>query len=207
MSEIHIGPHTDLKRQPAVEQHPEALDREINLRAVFWTIAILVVVTLVTQVLTWYLLKGFQSWDTKRDPEPLPLEAANTQPPPPEPRLQTSPSFDMDEMNKAEDKTLDTPAIDRAQGTVRVPIDVAMDVIARRGLDPSVVGGQPGGMNPATIPPSQEGMAQQGTTAPGATVQMSRPAGPAELQATEVTSSTSSERPEAKGSPTPPERR
>jgi hypothetical protein len=178
MSEIHIGPHTELKRQPAVEQHPEALDREINLRAVFWTIAILVVVALVTQVITWYLLKGFQSWDTKRDPAPLPLEAANQQPPPPEPRLQTSPPVDMEEMNKAEDKTLGAPAIDRAQGTVRVPIDVAMDVIARRGLDPSVVGGQPGGMSPAATP-----------------------------QAAEVPSSPSSQGQGAQGSQTPPERR
>src|SRR4029077_849563 len=107
-----IGPHTELKRQPAVEQHPEALDREINLRAVFWTIAILVVVALITQGVVWYLLKGFQSWDTKRDPEPLPLEAANQQPPPPEPQLQTSPRADMEAMNKTEDKILGAPAID-----------------------------------------------------------------------------------------------
>jgi hypothetical protein len=205
MSEIHIGPHTELQREHAAE-HPEAFDREINLRAIYWTTGILLVVALITHLVVWFMLEGFQSWDKKRDPAPLPLVAANVQPPPPEPRLQTSPPADMVAMNATEDQVLGTAGADPAQGaqgTMRVPIDVAMEVIAQRGLDPSVVGGQPGGMNPAATPP-----AQQGTTAPGATVQMSRPAGPAELQAAEVSSSQGhSQAGGPQGSPTPPERR
>ncbi|HYG62270.1 MAG TPA: hypothetical protein VEL74_06795 [Thermoanaerobaculia bacterium] len=195
MSKLHIGPHTDL---PHDDHANKRFDREISLRGVFWTIGGLVIVALVTHVLMWYLLKGIGHMEKKQDPPPLPLAAANTQAPPPEPRLQTSPEVELQSMRAEEDQALTRSSwVDQAQGTVRVPIDVAMDVIASRGLGAEVVGGQPG-TNPATTPPAQQ------TVAPGATLQMTRPPGGAEPQAAEITSSQGQG---AQASPPPPERR
>lgn len=179
MSKLEIGPHTHLTH----ERDPEGFDREVNLRAVFWTIGILVAVALVTHLAMWYLLKGVGDLEERKDPPKLPLAAANTQAPPPEPRLQISPEEELKSMRKQEDLMLGRPGwVNQAQGTVRVPIDVAMDVIASRGLGPEVVGGQPG-TDPATTPPAQQ------TVAPGATMQMTRPPGGAEPQAAEISSS------------------
>lgn len=164
MSKIHIGPHTH-REEP--DPHPAAgtFDREISLRGIFYTVAGLVAVALVVHLLIWGLLKGFNSFDTRRDPEPSPMAKANRQPPPPGPRLQTTPELDLLKMRREEDQKLGGAGwVNQQQGTVHVPIDVAMEVIAGRGLGPDVVGGTAGGFPTAT----------PATTAPGALVQMSR---------------------------------
>ena len=152
MSKIHIGPHTH-PEEP--DPHPAAgtFDREINLRGVFYTVVGLVAVAVVCHLLIWGLLKGFTSFDTRRDPAPSPLPQANVQPPPPGPRLQTTPEIDLRNMRAEEDRKLGGAGwIDQRQGTARVPIDVALEVIAGRGLGPEVVGGTPGGFPTATPP-------------------------------------------------------
>lgn len=152
MSKIHIGPHTH-PEEP--DPHPAAgtFDREISLRGIFYTVVGLVAVALVCHLLIWGLLKGFTSFDTRRDPAPSPLPQANVQPDPPGPRLQTTPEIDLRNMRAEEDRKLGGAGwVNQQQGTVRVPIDVAMEVIAGRGLGPEVVGGTPGGF--PTAPPT-----------------------------------------------------
>jgi hypothetical protein len=165
MSKIHIGPHTRTE-DPEPDPHPAAgtFDREINVRAIVYAVGGLVAVALVVHLLIWGLIKGFDRFDTNREPAPSPLGEANKQPPPPGPQLQTTPELDLLQMRQQEDRQLGQAGwIDQAQGTVRVPIDVAMEVVAGRGLGPEVVGGSPGGFP-----------AQAAPTAPGALVQMSR---------------------------------
>ena len=54
---------------------------------------------------------------------------------PPEPRLQVSPILDLQQMRAAEDRILNSYGwVDRSAGTVRIPIDRAMDILAQRGL-------------------------------------------------------------------------
>lgn len=54
---------------------------------------------------------------------------------PPEPRLQTDPPKDLQEMRARENEVLDGYTwIDRKRGIVRIPIDRAIDVLAERGL-------------------------------------------------------------------------
>lgn len=112
-----------------------AFDREINVRGILWTGVVLVIVALVVHLLIWWLLRGFRSYDEKRDVRLTPIEAAAPQPPPPEPRLQVDSNEDMRRMRAAEDQALATAGwINRQQGVVRVPIDIAIDVIAQRGV-------------------------------------------------------------------------
>jgi hypothetical protein len=152
------------------ENHESSgFDREINLRGILWSGVGLVAVTVVAAALMWWLLKGFEKFDERRDPRPSPIEAANPQQPPPEPRLQVAPGFvvsntgdtaksdreDMDAERAQEKTLLQQPAwIDQGKGTLRVPIDVAMEVVAARGTAPEVVGGVSGkaGANPPAAP-------------------------------------------------------
>ncbi len=159
MSKIHIGPHTH-PEEP--DPHPTSgtFDREISLRGIVYSVVALVAVAVVVHLLIWGLIKGFSSYDTHRDPAPSPLPQANTQPPPPGPRLQTTPEIDLRDMRSEEELELSGAGwVNQQQGTMHVPIDVAMEVIAGRGLGPEVVGGTPGGFlaTPTATPtPSTE---------------------------------------------------
>ncbi|HEV2856211.1 MAG TPA: hypothetical protein VHC97_25705 [Thermoanaerobaculia bacterium] len=154
-------------------------DREINVRGIVLSGVALIAVAVVTHLLMWGLLHGFSSYDEKRDVRLTPIEAASPQPPPPEPRLQISPQEDMRLMRAQEDQALQNAGwVNQQQGAVRVPVDVAIDVIAARGVAPQVVGGTASSMNP-----DQTRMQIGGTPAdvrkPGATVQNALPAAPA----------------------------
>jgi hypothetical protein len=174
---IDIGPHrhsaaTDADDRPGVvgfSATTEPFDKEINLRGIFWTAVGLVVVTVVSAILMWVLLRGFSKSDERRDPPPSPIAAQAVQPPPPEPRLQTDDKGDLRMMRAEEDAVLDHPAwINQEQGTVRVPIGVAMQVIASRGLAPQVVGGTPGAAAPA-VPPAAAAAPEAQAQQPGQT--------------------------------------
>jgi len=67
----------------------------------------------------------------------VPVSMSTTSPEPPQPRLQTNPSRDLGEMRRAEDVLLHSYGwIDRQTGTVRIPIDRAIDVLAAQQLGP-----------------------------------------------------------------------
>ena len=142
MSEIHIGPHT---RDEAKEHDvTETFDREINVKAIAWMVGGLVAATVVIHLLMLWMVEGFERFDKKRDVRPTPIEAAMPQGDPPGPLLQIDDNADLTDMRKAEEKALLQPAwVDRAQERLRVPIEDAMEVIARRGLGADVVGGNP----------------------------------------------------------------
>ena len=144
MSNIHIGPHT--RRDDEADPHSaaETFDREINLKAIAWSVGILVAVAVVVQFLIYGLIVGFNRFDDEREPKPSPVATANEQPPPPLPRLQTTPEGELKKFREDEDKLL-------------AGIDQAMEEIARRGLGPEVVGGAPEAAAPAqTAQPPQE---------------------------------------------------
>ncbi len=129
---------------------PEEIDREINLRRILWCGFWLVVVTLVSQLLMWWFLRGFQVWDQHHEARMLPMAVANPQQPPPTPRLQIDPTADMIDMRANEDKALTRAGwVDHEGGTLRVPIDVAIDAIAQRGVAPFPATGAAGAATPA----------------------------------------------------------
>jgi hypothetical protein len=60
---------------------------------------------------------------------------AETRPYPPAPRLQASPTRDMQEMRRAENARLQTYGwVDQAAGIAKIPIDQAIELLATRGL-------------------------------------------------------------------------
>lgn len=112
-------------------------DREISVRRILWLGVWLTVGTLAFALLVWGLLRGLQVWDEKHEVQMAPMMAGNPQQPPPEPRLQTDPGRDMAKMRAAEDTVLDRAGwVDQQGGTLRVPVDVAIDAIVQRGVAP-----------------------------------------------------------------------
>jgi hypothetical protein len=56
-------------------------------------------------------------------------------PTPPQPRLETDPTVDLKAMRDAEDSILSGYGwVDQSKGVVRIPIDVAIDLVSQRGL-------------------------------------------------------------------------
>jgi hypothetical protein len=138
-----VGPGTG---RGVTAHSPElaSFDREVNLRGVLWAGAILVTVALVVHLLIWWLLRGFETYDEKRDVRLTPIEAElrPQEQPPPEPRLEVSPRQNLEELRQEEDALIRGAAwVNPQQGVVRVPLDVALEVIAERGVAAEVVGG------------------------------------------------------------------
>jgi len=169
MSEIHIGPHThgDASAHGHGEPH-HTYDREINLKAIGKWMGGLLVLTIIVEVLMLWMVRGIVHMDAGKDPGLTPIEKEMKQPTPPGPRLQVGTNFeklnpgaetrsdleDMKALRAAEDIVLDTPAWqDQAQGRLRVPIDVAMKVIARRGVPAEAARQTQAAPTPAPAPP------------------------------------------------------
>ena len=68
--------------------------------------------------------------------EYLPAQATYVQPPlPPEPRVEEKPYLQLQNLRTLEDHVLSSYAwVDQNEGTVRVPIDRAIDMVAQKGL-------------------------------------------------------------------------
>jgi hypothetical protein len=131
-----------------VETHHERSD--VNVRALLWTVVIIVVFAAVTHLLLWGLFKQFAR-HARRDVRP-PMTAiarpagADV---PQEPRLQPFPTeqqkgammqpfrdtpvTDMEDMRRSEDEQLHSVGwVNRQKGIVRLPIDVAKQLVVQR---------------------------------------------------------------------------
>ena len=130
-------------------------DAEISRRPVYWTGVILLATVLLAFVAVWAFLRGMQKYDQVHAAAPSVLQEEidrqHTQGPP-APLLQPDPNFDMRELRAAEDQQLSTYGwADKQIGTVRIPIDRAMDLLAARGLGTKPVAA------PASAPPPAGG--------------------------------------------------
>jgi hypothetical protein len=132
--ENELPPRPHMAGQPA-EHEPEEFDRELNLPAILWTTGGVIATCLISVVAMWGMFVGFDAFDRRHAAPPPPMAEAARQQAPLEPSLQAAPAEDMDAMRAAENKTLQHGGwVDQGHGTVRVPIDVAIEVLAERGL-------------------------------------------------------------------------
>ena len=83
----------------------------------------------------WGLFEYFVKREADLGPPPSQGVGVTAQKLPPEPRLQRNPVRDMQEMRAAEDQVLHQYGwVDPDKGIVRIPVDRAMDIIAKKGL-------------------------------------------------------------------------
>jgi len=125
------------------ETHHEKSD--VNVRALAWAVVIFIIFAAFTHLLLYTQFRLYARHFRNEASQPLTMMA----PPstvPAMPRLQpfasntlppnaNTPVTDMEEMRAASDKSLNTPGwVDKQKGVVRLPINVAKQLVVQRGL-------------------------------------------------------------------------
>jgi hypothetical protein len=129
---------TDHPRDEQVEP-TGPFDREIESRAIAKSAIWLAVTTVAAFIISWFLYLGLAHKEERQDPTPSPLAAANEPVVPPEPRLQGSPEKELAAFRAEENKELEGWSwVDRDAGIAHVPIEVAIDSVAKAGQLPDL---------------------------------------------------------------------
>ncbi len=96
-----------------------------------------------------WLFGYFAAREAQLSPAVNPLAGSYGRQLPPEPRLQTAPIQDLRQLHAAEDAVLHAYGwVDRGAGTVRIPIERAMELLAQRGLPARSDGAPPSETEP-----------------------------------------------------------
>jgi hypothetical protein len=122
----------DLAADEQNQQRSGHQTSDINLRVVTWT-----AIGLVISAIAVYLTVGglFNLFKRQYASASAPSRITTPGRWPPPPRLQTSPTSDLQRLLEAENAKLNSYGwIDKSAGVVRIPIDRAMDLLAQRGL-------------------------------------------------------------------------
>jgi hypothetical protein len=117
------------------EAHPAHAHEEsdVVLRPVVIAGVALLIVVLLSALAMFGLFHVLANEEARLSPPANPLAAAEGPRVPPEPRLQTHPVRDLEELHKAENELLTSYAwVDKSAGTVRIPIDRAIEILAER---------------------------------------------------------------------------
>jgi hypothetical protein len=133
MAEVHMphAAHDDGDHNPGV--HHETTD--VNISAIILSGVALIVSAVLISFVVWVLFKYFESREARRLTPEYPLAATQAIRVPPEPRLQTNPREDLQDLRAQENQILNSYGwIDKNTGVVRIPIDEAMKLVVQRGL-------------------------------------------------------------------------
>ena len=103
--------------------------REVDVRFIVVSLIVLLIGAFLVCLLTIGIFRYFHN-------EYLPAQATYTQPQlPPEPRVEEKPYLQLQNLRVLEDHVLSSYAwVDQNAGTVRIPIDKAIDMVAQKGL-------------------------------------------------------------------------
>ena len=120
---------------PVMSQSPGHEKRDVTFRPIVWSAVGGLVGTLLVFVLMRWLFGHYLAREAELSPPANPLASTYGRQVPPAPRLQTDPLQELRRLRAAEDAVLTTYGwVDRNAGTVRIPIDRAMELLAQRGL-------------------------------------------------------------------------
>jgi hypothetical protein len=110
-------------------------ENDVNIRAIFAFGAGLAAVALAVYLVVWLLFVYFDRREASSRPSEFPLAVGHEARQPPEPRLQVSPREDLQQLRSRQQQLLDSYQwVDKAAGTVRIPIGEAMRLTVERGL-------------------------------------------------------------------------
>ncbi len=117
------------------DQPPDVERRDVDVRRVTLALLGLVIVCSLTLIPCVLLLNALLHRETKSQQAPVSETAPPESQIPPEPRLQTSIGGDLARLREREDALLNSYGwVDATAGVVRLPIERAMDLVAREGL-------------------------------------------------------------------------
>jgi hypothetical protein len=130
MSELHL-PHAHDAGEPLVH-HEES---DVNIRAILGFGLGLFVVAVIVHLAVWGLFRFFEARESVKVAAEYPLAISQGDRQPPEPRLQTAPRQDLQDLRASEDAILNGYGwVDKNRGIVRIPIEEAMRLTLERGL-------------------------------------------------------------------------
>jgi len=117
--------------------------RDVSFRAIVWgTIGVGILIGF-TVAAMYGLLAFFAQREARLSPPASPLARTYGRHEPPAPRLQTHPIRDLEALRAEESRLLDGYAwVDREGGTVRIPIERAMDLMVMRANRPAGAAGR-----------------------------------------------------------------
>ena len=126
------APHSPMPPD-APAAHDENSD--VNVSAILACGGGLIVAAMAIYLMVWLLFRYFDVREAARVAPAYPLAVGEANRQPPEPRLQTNPRADLQELRAHEDALLNTYGwIDKQGGIVRIPIEEAMRITLQRGL-------------------------------------------------------------------------
>jgi len=134
MAVIEHTTHTEAApgREPETRFEPS----DISARPIMLTGVGIAVVTLLCAGICYFALIAGTEYREEGSQLAIPVEKG-FHPLPPEPRLQVSPTRDFAEYKAAQLSLLNSYGwLDRSKGTVRIPIDLAMQIVAEKGIPP-----------------------------------------------------------------------
>ncbi len=133
MAELHVphaGGHSDYDN-PAV--HHETSD--VNIRGILVFAVGLIVAAVIIHALIWLMFRALDASASRKVTPQYPLAITQENRLPPEPRLQTNPRQDLNDLRTAEEQVLESYGwVDKNKGVVRIPIDEAIKLTIQRGL-------------------------------------------------------------------------
>ena len=134
MAVIEHSTHTE--EVPGHEPETRYEPSDVSARPIVLTGVGIATVTLLCAGICYFaLITGTERRETVA-PQAAPVEKG-FHPLPPEPRLQVSPARDFAQYKAAQLSLLNSYGwLDRSKGTVRIPIDVAMQIVAQKGIPP-----------------------------------------------------------------------
>ncbi len=145
-------PPTNATQHPS-EHRGGHEERDVALRPVTAGVIGLVVLLVVAMVLMRLLFGYLAVREARHSPPPNPLAQSFGRQLPPEPRLQTDPRKDLQQLHAEEDAVLGSYGwVDRRAGVVRIPIERAMELLVQHGLPARPASGQPAGQPPTGQP-------------------------------------------------------
>jgi hypothetical protein len=113
-------------------QHEES---DVNILGIFAFAAGLLATGIFIHLMVWLLFSYLSTREAAKTAPQFPLAATQEQRLPPEPRLQTNPRQDLQDLRAQEDELLNSYRwVDQNAGIVRIPIDEAIRLTLQRGL-------------------------------------------------------------------------
>lgn len=123
--------------------------RDVSTRLVIIFGVSLVVAAIVIHIGLWLLYMFWSNQQARADVRQFPMAEVGSPPVPPAPRLQTQPQEELKKMRADEAQLMNSYGwVDAGRGTVRIPIDRAMQLLLQQGLPtrPQTEGTGPAGM-------------------------------------------------------------
>lgn len=114
--------------------HPGHEQTDVSVGAISKFTIGLTIATIATLGLMWIVFNLYAGREAARSPQPAPMTQVDPMKEPPEPRLQTRPVADLKQIRADEEALLHRYEwVDPDKGIVRIPIQRAMELIAKEG--------------------------------------------------------------------------